>query len=56
MLTEPGRRLMDEAMAVWERARFRLAEAVGEEASRTAGTVMAQLATAAQAAISNRNP
>jgi hypothetical protein len=48
VLTDAGRRLMDEAMAAWEGARVRLAEALGEEASRAAGSVMSQLAVAAQ--------
>jgi DNA-binding MarR family transcriptional regulator len=52
VLTDAGVRLMDEAMAVWERARVRLAEALGEEASRVAGSVLSQLAVAAQAAAS----
>jgi DNA-binding MarR family transcriptional regulator len=52
VLTDRGRRLMDESMAAWERARVRLAEALGEEASRVAGSVMSQLAVAAQAAAS----
>ncbi|MBK8160736.1 MAG: winged helix-turn-helix transcriptional regulator [Rhodospirillaceae bacterium] len=56
VLTEGGRRLMDESMAAWERARVRLAEALGEEASRVAGSVMSQLAVAAQAAASAVSP
>lgn len=52
VLTAGGRRLMDESMAAWERARVHLAEALGEEASRAAGRVMSQLAVAAQAAAS----
>jgi hypothetical protein len=43
---------MGEAMAAWERARIRLAEALGEEALRVAGSGMSQLAVAAQAAVS----
>ena len=39
-------------MAAWERARFRLAAALGEETSRVAGSVMSRLAIAAQAAAS----
>ena len=50
VLTDGGRRLMDESMAAWECARLRLAEALGEEASRVAGSVMSQLAAAAQVA------
>lgn len=50
VLTDDGRRLMDESMAAWERARARLAEALGEETSRVAGSVMSRLAVAAQAA------
>jgi hypothetical protein len=56
MLTDAGRRLMDEAMAAWEGARARLAEALGEEASRVAGSVMSQLAVTAQAAASAVSP
>lgn len=56
VLTDEGRELMDESMAVWERARARLAEALGEEASRVAGSVMSQLAVAAQAAASAVSP
>jgi DNA-binding MarR family transcriptional regulator len=52
VLTDEGRRLMDEAMAAWERARIRLAEALGEEALRVAGSGMSRLAVAAQAAVS----
>jgi DNA-binding MarR family transcriptional regulator len=51
-LTDEGRRLMGESMAVWESARLRLAEALGEEASRVAGSAMSRLAVAAQAAAS----
>jgi hypothetical protein len=43
---------MQEAMAAWERARFRLAEALGEETLRVAGNGMSRLAVAAQAAVS----
>jgi DNA-binding MarR family transcriptional regulator len=56
VLTEGGRRLMDEAMVAWECARAQLAEALGEEASRVAGVVMSQLAVAAQAAASAVSP
>lgn len=56
VLTEGGRRLMDEAMVAWEHARAQLAEALGEEASRVAGVVMSQLAVAAQAAASAVSP
>ncbi|QND44574.1 winged helix-turn-helix transcriptional regulator (plasmid) [Rhizobium lusitanum] len=52
VLTEGGRRLMDEAMVTWEHARAQLAEALGEEASRVASVAMSQLAVAAQAAAS----
>ena len=51
-LTDRGRRLVHKSVAVWERARVRLAEALGEEATRVAGSVMSQLAVAAQAAAS----
>jgi DNA-binding MarR family transcriptional regulator len=49
-LTDEGGRLMDESVAAWERARVRLAEALGEEASQVAGRVMSQLAAAARVA------
>lgn len=52
VLTDKGRRLMEEAMAAWERARIRLAEALGEDALRVAGSGMSRLAAAAQAAFS----
>lgn len=48
VLTDAGRRLMGKSVAAWESARVRLAEALGEEASRVAGSVMSQLAAAAQ--------
>lgn len=50
-LTDAGRRLMDASMVAWEFARARLTEALGEEASRVAGSAMSQLAAAAQAAV-----
>lgn len=56
VLTDGGRRLMNKSMATWERARGRLAEALGEETSRVAGSVMSQLAVAAQAAASALSP
>lgn len=56
VLTVRGRRLMDEAMVAWERARIRLTEALGEGASRVAGRVMSELAVAAQAAASALAP
>jgi DNA-binding MarR family transcriptional regulator len=40
VLTDAGVRLTSEAMAAWERARIRLTEALGEEASRIAGSVL----------------
>jgi DNA-binding MarR family transcriptional regulator len=49
VLTVEGRRVMDEAMAAWEGARIKLAEALGEEALRDAGSSMSRLAVAAQA-------
>ncbi|RWB68529.1 MAG: MarR family transcriptional regulator [Mesorhizobium sp.] len=52
VLTDAGRRLMHESMAAWESARLRLADAFGEEASRSAGRIMSRLAVAAQAATS----
>jgi DNA-binding MarR family transcriptional regulator len=52
VLTDKGRRLMGESMAVWERARARLADALGEETSRVAGSVMSQLAIVARRASS----
>lgn len=51
-LTDEGRQLMKESMAVWELARTRLAESLGEEASSVAGSVMYQLAAAAKNATS----
>ena len=56
VLTGQGRRLMDQSMVAWESARTRLAEALGEEASRVAGDVMSQLAVAAQAAAAAISP
>jgi DNA-binding MarR family transcriptional regulator len=56
VLTDAGRQLMDEAMAVWERARVGLAEALGEEASRVARSVMSKLAASAEAAASTAPP
>lgn len=56
VLTEEGRRLMGQAIAAWERAQVGLAEALGEEASRVAGSVMSRLAVAAQAATSAVSP
>jgi DNA-binding MarR family transcriptional regulator len=47
VLTDGGRQLMDQAMPAWERARARLAETLGEETSRIAGSVMSRLAVAA---------
>lgn len=52
VLTDAGRLLMDDSMVAWERARVRLAEALGEEALRVAGSAMSQLAVAAQAVAS----
>lgn len=51
VLTDTGLRLMAESMAAWEQARTRLAEALGQETSRAAGSVMSQLSVAAQAAV-----
>jgi len=51
-LTDKGLQLMDESLAVWGRAQSRLAEALGEEASRVARNAMSRLAVAAQAAAS----
>lgn len=56
VLTDGGRRPMGKSMAAWERARDRLSEALGEEASCVAGNVMARLAVAAQAATSSLSP
>lgn len=56
VLTDGGRRLMDESMAVWERARVQLTKALGEEASGAAGNIMSRLAVAAQAATSAVSP
>ena len=50
VLTDTGSRLMAESMVAWEQARARLAETLGEETSRVAGSVMSQLSVAAQAA------
>jgi DNA-binding MarR family transcriptional regulator len=50
VLTDTGRQLMDVSMPAWERARVRLTEALGEDASRVARSVMSQLAVAAEAA------
>ncbi len=50
-LTDDGRHLLQEAMVAWENARSRLAEAVGEEVLRAAGSGMARLAVAAQTAV-----
>ncbi|GLQ99406.1 MarR family winged helix-turn-helix transcriptional regulator [Dyella mobilis] len=55
-LTDEGRRLMDESIAIWEQARSRLTEILGEEASRVAGSVMSQLAVAAQTAAAAVSP
>jgi DNA-binding MarR family transcriptional regulator len=52
VLTDEGRQMMEESMAAWELARIRLAEALGEEASNVAGSVMSQLAVAAKNATS----
>ncbi|HEX7815032.1 MarR family winged helix-turn-helix transcriptional regulator [Dyella sp.] len=49
-LTDEGRRLMGEAMTIWERARAGLAEALGEDVSRSVGSVLSRLALAAQTA------
>ncbi len=51
-LTDEGRQLMNESKAVWDRARSRLAETLGHDASRIAANVMSQLAAAAQGATS----
>ncbi|ACM37885.1 MULTISPECIES: MarR family winged helix-turn-helix transcriptional regulator [Rhizobium/Agrobacterium group] len=51
-LTDKGLQLMAKSMATWEDARVRLAEALGEETSHVAGSVMSQLAVAAQTATS----
>lgn len=56
VLTEQGRRLLDQSIAAWERAQLGLAEALGEEASRVAGSVMSRLAVAAQTAASAISP
>ncbi|WP_404711577.1 MarR family winged helix-turn-helix transcriptional regulator [Sphingomonas sp. MMS24-J13] len=51
-LTDEGGRLMKESMTIWEHARIRLADALGEETSHVVGVVMSRLAVAAQVAIS----
>ena len=56
VLTDEGRRLMDEAMAAWERARARLSEVLGEEDSRVARNAMSRLAVAAQVATAAASP
>lgn len=53
VLTDEGRRLMDAAILVWERARARLTDILGEEASHVASNVMSRLAQAAQIAASD---
>ena len=52
VLTDEGRRITEEAMDIWERARIGLAEALGEEAWHEVGGAMSRLAAAAQAATS----
>ena len=49
VLTDEGRRLMAESLVVWEGARVRLVEVLGEETSRVAGSIMSRLAIAALA-------
>lgn len=48
VLTNEDRRLVVEAMIIWERARIKLAGALGRETSCVAGRVMSRLAVAAQ--------
>lgn len=52
MLTDAGRGLLDEAMAIWAIARSQLTEALGEETLRDAGRVMSRIAAAAHTAAS----
>lgn len=55
VLTDEGRRLMDAAIVVWERARARLIDVLGEEASHIARNTMSQLTEAAQIAASENS-
>lgn len=50
VLTDDGCQLLDKSMAVWESARIRLADALGEEVLRAAGSAMSRLANAARVA------
>ncbi|SKA40618.1 DNA-binding transcriptional regulator, MarR family [Enhydrobacter aerosaccus] len=52
VLTDEGRRLMGAAIVVWERARARLRDILGEEASYVARNIMSRLTQAAQTAAS----
>ncbi|WP_315807059.1 MULTISPECIES: MarR family winged helix-turn-helix transcriptional regulator [unclassified Bradyrhizobium] len=52
VLTDKGRRLMEAAIVVWERARARLTDILGEEASHVARNSMSRLTQAAQTAAS----
>jgi len=52
VLKSAGHLLMDGASAAWEHASIQSAEALGERASRVAGSVTSQLAVGAQAAAS----
>ncbi|WP_426124267.1 MarR family winged helix-turn-helix transcriptional regulator [Pararhizobium sp. PWRC1-1] len=55
ILTDEGSQLMEESMAIWELARIRLAEALGEKTSSAVASVMSQLAVAAKNATSANN-
>ncbi|WP_316166007.1 MULTISPECIES: MarR family winged helix-turn-helix transcriptional regulator [unclassified Bradyrhizobium] len=52
VLTDEGRRLMEAAIVVWERARARLTDILGEEASHVARNIMSRLTQATQTAAS----
>ncbi|WP_316198428.1 MarR family winged helix-turn-helix transcriptional regulator [Bradyrhizobium sp. SZCCHNS2002] len=52
VLTDKGRRLMEAAIVVWERARARLTDILGEETSHVARNSMSRLTQAAQTAAS----
>ena len=52
VLTDEGRRLMDASIVVWDRAKIRLTDILGEESSHAARDVMSRLTRAAQTAAS----
>ena len=51
-LTDDGHQLMEKLIAVWESAHTELTEALGEDTSHIARSIMSQLAIAAQTATS----